>query len=411
MKNNNNRLLIISEKIMPYRCDFYREVARQYSGRVDILFLDSWGYEERYDPTFNAKYSWDKNVLDGLNYKILKNIRFTNATYTGADKTNIEYKLKYVGNIITIIRNFIGYINFHIISEIKNSKHQKAVVETYNSLPCIIAIVLLKIYGKKVYLRGEMSERYDSSFVKESFKCLYLKPLFYLFEGFFYSYTKSKEYLKKFTSNQNMIFVPSSVHAGFKSPKLKTDIYSEYSLDINCFYFIGVGRLVERKNWSELIKAFKIASKINNKIKLILIGGGPEEKKLSELIHKYKLQSKVKITGFVDQNTVKDYLKIAGCQVQTSLYDPGPKAINEGLVNNLPIIISDKCGLANDACIHNYNSFVYEYGDIESLASYLLKLSSDTNTRSKFKKNNQEILKTWSLQNSAKLFIDGLEPL
>ena len=403
-------IVFVSEKVMPYRCDFYRAVSNLSERPVEVVFLDSWGYDKRYDPTFDATYRWKPDVLEGFEVVMPRSLRLVKTTYTGDDKTPREYRLAGLGAFLKYVRTFLGYVNPSAIGYLWKNSRRFAVIESYMSINALLAAVVLKLAGSKVFLRGEMSERWEKEpLSKRIVKTMYLKTVMSLFDGFFYSHARGRLLIGRYSDNKNVFFVPSSVSGDFVSKKPRAHIYREYGMDSNAFYVVGVGRLVPRKNWKDVLQAIEMACSQNDDIRLLLVGGGPEQPALEDYVLSRGLDSKVRITGFVPQECVKDYLRVAGCQVQASAYDPGPKAINEGIVNRVPIVISDRCGLANDACIHEFNALVYPHGDVRLLGEYLIRLAGDDELRAKLSSNHTEVLKTWSLENAAVRLVEALE--
>lgn len=392
--------VIITEKIMPYRCAFYRKLSEYVNNELTVLFLDSWGLEKRFDPTFNTDYSWSPEVLNGFPYEVLENYRIFNTTYTGADKTKFEIRMGVIGNVIFFIRTYFGYINLRILKKLKylGTSHI-IIIETYSSVSCLLSILYTKIIGNKIYLRGEMSPNYNQSSLKKGLKFIYLRTLFLFFDGFIYSNDRSKKYMHNYTKNPNFVFVPSSVEDNFVSELDSKTILTKYNLSFNSEdrVFLGVGRLVERKNWLELIKGFQYAYILNNKIKLILVGDGPERKILEDYIKNNGLDNAITFVGFKDQEEVKNFYKISHCVIQTSYFDPSPKVLNEAIKNSLPLIVSDTVGLAGEICIHEYNGFVYSLGSYRELGDHIFNISINDELRSKFISNSNLLSQKWSL--------------
>ncbi len=81
--------------------------------------------------------------------------------------------------------------------------------------------------------------------------------------------------------------------------KSKEKIKHPFFNNKNNKIILGCGRLIKRKNFSNLIKAFK---RVNNNIpetKLIILGKGEERKNLKQLIKELNLQNKVNLIGAV----------------------------------------------------------------------------------------------------------------
>ena len=83
-----------------------------------------------------------------------------------------------------------------------------------------------------------------------------------------------KKFKKYFNLNVTKIYNPISIKKNLKHKKLniKNNFFEKNTLNI-----LHIGRLVKEKNQSEIINAF---SNIKNKerLRLLIIGGGPEKK-------------------------------------------------------------------------------------------------------------------------------------
>ena len=63
--------------------------------------------------------------------------------------------------------------------------------------------------------------------------------------------------------------------------------------------FLAVGRLVKKKDYPTMIKAFQIASSQSNNIRLLILGDGPERNKLENLIENAQLKNKIELLGHI----------------------------------------------------------------------------------------------------------------
>jgi glycosyltransferase involved in cell wall biosynthesis len=399
------KILIISEKVMPYRCALYREISKNGID-LKVLFLDKWGYEKRYDPTMNEKYSWDSSVLKGFRYEFFKNKTIYNITYTGADKTRNEEKLKVFGTILYYIRTYFSIINLNIYSYIKNNKYDIIIIENYSSLTSMLGAVSARASGKKVVFRGEGNLRENTAYSLRILKRIYITFIFRkIFTHFMYSCNSNKKYYLHYGANtNNLIFVPSAVDCGEfyqlckdeKESKLE-HLKNGLGIERESTVLLGVGRLVKRKNWMNVIHAVKeLTIHKKSKIHFILVGNGPEYDTIEAYVKKHELN--VSLVGFKSQKELNLFYALGDIIIQCSTYDPSPKALNEALCHHLPMIVSDSIGTAGDVCIHNQNGFVYSSNNVQELVQYIDILASDRAKRELFS-NNSKIMKTkWSLK-------------
>mgnify|MGYP003635637142 FL=1 len=64
-------------------------------------------------------------------------------------------------------------------------------------------------------------------------------------------------------------------------------------------FIVSAGRLITEKGFDVLINAFKIISKRDTGLKLIILGEGKERENLQNLINKYNLQNSIILRGYV----------------------------------------------------------------------------------------------------------------
>ncbi|MPR36790.1 glycosyltransferase family 4 protein [Salmonirosea aquatica] len=128
--------------------------------------------------------------------------------------------------------------------------------------------------------------------------------------------------------------------------------------------FIYVGRLAPEKNVKMLLEAYQdcIQSDKSPNWGLIVVGDGP----LLEVFREYAVRnglSQVQFTGGIPWAEVPDYLAQASVLVLPSLSEPWGLVVNEALVCGMPVIVSEKCGCAEDLVSPNQNGFVFDPTD------------------------------------------------
>jgi glycosyltransferase involved in cell wall biosynthesis len=144
------------------------------------------------------------------------------------------------------------------------------------------------------------------------------------------------------------------------------EVRTAYKLPRN--YFLGLGRLVPKKNFETLIRAYKhyLRSTGYQGAHLVLVGSGVEEPKLHALCTELKLPvydrtgrgprtgdngyevPGVHFHGFrqIDENPV--FYALARAFVLPSLYEEWGLVVNEAMASGLPVIVSETAGCAED---------------------------------------------------------------
>ncbi|MEV5116272.1 glycosyltransferase [Peribacillus frigoritolerans] len=114
---------------------------------------------------------------------------------------------------------------------------------------------------------------------------------------------------------------------------------------------LSVGRLVDKKGFVTLIKAFKrIYTKYPN-ARLHIIGAGEDEKRIKSTIAEYNLKDVVILRGAMDSKQVSDELKkahifcLASQTAKNGDIEGIPNALKEAMASGLPVVTTRHAGI------------------------------------------------------------------
>jgi glycosyltransferase involved in cell wall biosynthesis len=102
--------------------------------------------------------------------------------------------------------------------------------------------------------------------------------------------------------------------------------------------FLGVGRLIELKDFGSLIKAFGLLRRAKA-ARLLILGEGEQREELEHLIQDLELFDDVMLGGFVDNPFV--YMKRASAFVLSSRSEGLPNVLIEAMACGCPVISTD----------------------------------------------------------------------
>ena len=102
-----------------------------------------------------------------------------------------------------------------------------------------------------------------------------------------------KEAVKKITGTLKEIYVV---------PNIVNELFRPLDHNKEEFVFVAVGVLFPHKQFDKIIKAFANSFKENNKVKLKIIGDGPEADKLKKIAIEYAVEGQVLFTGKLNRN-------------------------------------------------------------------------------------------------------------
>ena len=153
-----------------------------------------------------------------------------------------------------------------------------------------------------------------------------------------------------------------------------TKIKKKYKIKDTDFVIGSVGRIAPEKSFDKLLYNIKDMVKVNNNIKVMLVGGGPELENLQKLTKELKLDNFVIFTDKVDYSLVPIYFNIFDVVVSFSTTKTQGLTIIEGLAASKPTICTDDESFK--AMIeHNYNGYLFKNDN--EFKHYIFKLMND----------------------------------
>lgn len=171
----------------------------------------------------------------------------------------------------------------------------------------------------------------------------------------------AKNYAQYFKVNPQILLY------GMEKYKIARRKKSTYTISI-------IGSICERKGQAILLKAYiKLPIFIKQEMEVWVIGEGDINflQELSETdIVEIKQSSNIVFWGQVSQSKMRQLYSETDLLVCPSVEDPMPITVTEALMNNIPVITSDKCGTC---ALFNKDSsgLVFESGNIEELSEKL----------------------------------------
>jgi hypothetical protein len=120
--------IFISHPIQ-YQIPLYQKLSK----KIDLIvyYYSKFGAEKYFDPQFKKEFKWDINLLQGYNYKFLKNYSFKPGFH------------------------FFGFINFGIFKEIFKNKFYAVLINSWSYLSDWLVILACLISKTKLLLRVE----------------------------------------------------------------------------------------------------------------------------------------------------------------------------------------------------------------------------------------------------------------
>jgi len=172
-----------------------------------------------------------------------------------------------------------------------------------------------------------------------------------------------------------VIYNPIDIHSIQRLAKEKVTLpFPKRGIPI----IVTFGRLIKRKGFDYLIKAFHIVRK-ETPCKLLIIGEGEERTNLEQLVKGLKMEGDIIFLGY--QSNPYKFLSSADVFVFSSLWEGFGNVIVEAMACGVPVIAT-RCPYGPDEIItHGENGLLVSVGDVKAIAEAILRLLREQTLR------------------------------
>lgn len=154
------------------------------------------------------------------------------------------------------------------------------------------------------------------------------------------------------------------------------ELRAEYGLPER--FYLAVARFTEKKNLAGLIAAYGLFAKQAAPAvpDLVILGDGPLRSALERQIGEAGLAAKVHLPGPVGYDLLPAYYGLATAFVHASSTEQWGLVVNEAMAAGLPVLVSDRCGCAQDLVSDGGNGYRFAPHDGDALAGLFGRLSA-----------------------------------
>jgi glycosyltransferase involved in cell wall biosynthesis len=322
-----------------------------------------------FDKQFGVNIKWDVPLLEGYEYKFFKNNSWNPSHFNG----------------------FFGLINIGMIRELMTIPKSVIVVHGWHYFTLFWILMLGKVRGHQVCLRCELplNQEILKHGWKQSLKRIILKHiLFPRVDLFLYIGKQNMSFYKSYgIPESRLMFCPYSVdNARFQNESLNLSsstavVRKELGIPPAGKVIIFSAKYIPKKRPLDVLQAFHQVSDEN--LWLIMVGEGELRPEMESFIKANNMRNVI-LTGFVNQSEIAKYYAIGDVFVMCSgLGETWGLSVNEAMNFDLPLIISDLSGCADDLVKQGVNGYTFRTGNVGELALRIKQvLLQDTLTKS-----------------------------
>jgi len=380
MQNTRKRIIFLLSHPVQYYSPLFVEIAKRPEFDILVLYCSDENVNGHIDRDFGVEVKWDVQLLEGYNYKFMKNNSWKPSIFNG----------------------FWGLVNFEIFKILRNNKSNYLIINGWNKFTYVIAVIVGRVFGYKVCMRGD--NPYNQEILKSK-KLILLKKyilgkfLFKIIDYFLYVGKQNKEFYKYYrVPESKLIFTPHAVdndkfnedYIRYKGKK--AELKKELGIPVNTKIILTVGKYISQKNPVFLLKAFHSLNMENTT--MIFIGEGVLRSELEEHVKRDNIKN-VYLTGFKNQNEIGEYYAMADIFVLASVSETWGLVVNEAMNFRLPLVLSDKVACADDLLKNKLNGFEFICSDIEDYKNKLRVLILNKDIRDNFGKESYRIIQKY----------------
>jgi glycosyltransferase involved in cell wall biosynthesis len=163
-------------------------------------------------------------------------------------------------------------------------------------------------------------------------------------------------------------------------------------------FFLTSARFLPRKNLSNIIISYhKYVNCVPSEpFSLVILGDGYLRGKLQAQVARLELSKLVFFEGFKQYADLPRYYGLASAFILASFEETWGLVVNEAMASGLPVIVSERCGCAQDLVQNGVNGYTFDPYDVDSLLKLMCSVSSDDCDRHAMGCASQEIIKRFS---------------
>lgn len=373
------RVVLLTEIISPYRIPVFNEIAEDTRDRFLVLFFgESEG--RRQWKIYKEKIKFHYEVLPHLLFQ-----RENSTPY---------------------------FFNPTLFYKLIKCSPEIIIAGGYHHPSFLLAILYIKLFRRKIILWCE-SNKYDyrsNHPLKEIYKRWFVKNC----SGYIVPGKASFEYLISLGAKVERIYLaPNAVDNDYFSRACLKYRETKEMFKQNKGYpqkiILYVGRIIEQKGISDLLKAFQILSALQSDLGLVFVGNG-QQARYRNFCKTNRIKN-IFFEGFVHQEDLPSYYAIADVFVLPTHSDPWGLVLNEAMASSLPVISSDAAGAAVDLIINEENGYIFKRGNIQQLTSCLKGILNDEQKKARMGQNALNIIKNYSPLRCAQGFLKAIKEM
>lgn len=356
---SHHKIAVLTTHPIQYQAPWFRALAAHPDLDLQVFFCHQATSDEQAVAGFGVKFDWDVPLLDGYQFKFLKNI---------ASKPTAN---EYGGLDTPVIKEIIEKEKFDAV--IVNGWHYKSAWQ---------AIRACWRTKTPVMARGDSHLRTPRGPLKRILKWPSYRWFIPKFDACLAVGKWSREYYLHYGARPERIFlVPHVINEAFfisESVSLngaRSGLRERWELRQDSVVFLFSAKFIDKKRPLDFVKAIELAARKGINVMGLMVGDGPLRAGCESYVREKNIP--VRFTGFLNQSQIVDSYLAADALVLPS--DGGETwglVVNEAMACGRPCFVSDHVGSGPDMIVPGETGDIFPLAQVDALADMLASYSS-----------------------------------
>jgi glycosyltransferase involved in cell wall biosynthesis len=376
------RVLLVATHPVQYAAPVFKLLAQDERVETEVAYCSLQGAEAAVDKDFGVPVEWDVPLLEGYPWKLLRN-----------------WPLK------PRLNSFLGLCNPGIWRLIVRGNFDAVVMYTgYRYSTFWIALIAAKSSGARFIFGTDahsLAPR-DSKDWKTRAKRLIWPRLFGLADVVIVPSSGGIALMRSLgIPREKIVLTPYCVDNAWwieQSERVdRAEVRKKWNIPEDAVVVLFCAKLQDWKRPQDLLRAFGTLRNFRNfPAYLVFAGDGAQRPPLEEEVKASGLADRVRFLGFVNQTRLPEVYTASDLLVLPSAYEPFGVVVNEAMLCNCAVIVSDQVGARFDLVRDGEAGFVVPVGDIQTLARRLESLLRNPGHLQDLRKRARTKMAEWS---------------
>jgi phosphatidylinositol alpha-1,6-mannosyltransferase len=175
------------------------------------------------------------------------------------------------------------------------------------------------------------------------------------------------------------------------------EVRKKYGIGPNEVFFVAASRLTYNKGYDLILEALRLQDQIHRKrMKILIVGQGPEKEKLKRLTNQYGLNGRVGFEDWLEPEAYERVIRAADVFLHPARFDAFGGGTLYAMALAVPVIGSDGAGSVLERVEHGISGLIYKAEDIQALADCMVRMIDQPQERICMGRKARETAEQWS---------------